>query len=127
MIHPLFRLAASQPLLLAEHAAAYASLLSEEVAVTSARLQQRVAFQLAGAACLMVAATLAGVAVLLWAALAESGIRLPWLLGATPALPALLGAWLLRRGQARQTSDPFGTLRRQLAEDAALLRSTATP
>jgi hypothetical protein len=127
MIHPLFRLAASQPLLLAEHAAAYASLLSEEVAVTSARLQQRVAFQLAGAACLMVAATLAGVALLLWAALAESGIRLPWLLGATPALPALLGAWLLRRGQDRQTTDPFGTLRRQLAEDAALLRSTATP
>jgi hypothetical protein len=127
MIHPLFRLAASQPLLLAEHAAAYASLLSEEVAITSAGLQRRVAFQLAGAACLMVAATLAGVALLLWAALGESGIRLPWLLGATPALPALLGAWLLRRGQARQTTDPFGMLRRQLAEDAALLRSTATP
>jgi hypothetical protein len=127
MIHPLFRLAASQPLLLAEHAAAYASLLSEEVAITSAGLQRRVAFQLAGAACLMVAATLAGVALLLWSALAESSIRWPWLLGATPALPALLGAWLLWRGQARPTTEMFATLRRQLAEDAALLRSTTTP
>lgn len=127
MIHPLFRLAAAQPLLLAEHAAAYAGLLSEEVAITSSGLQRRVALLLAGGACLMVAATLSGVALMLWAALGESGIRWPWLLVLVPALPALLGAGLLWRAQARPSTVPFDTLRRQLAEDAALLRSTAAP
>ena len=64
MIHPVFRLAASQPLLLAEHAAAYASLLGEELVIGSARLKRRLAFQLAGAACLVVATILLGVALL---------------------------------------------------------------
>lgn len=127
MIHPLFRLAAAQPQLLAEHAAAYAGLVAEEFAIASARLQRRLALQLAGAACLMVAAVLSGVALLLWAALPETGIRWPWLLGVTPALPALLGAGLLWRGHNGPTIDSFGTLRLQLSEDAALLRNSIAP
>jgi hypothetical protein len=53
-------------MLVAEHAAAYAGLLSEELAARSAQLKQRPALQQAGIACLLVASTLAGVALLLW-------------------------------------------------------------
>ncbi|MDP2407798.1 MAG: hypothetical protein U1D36_06370 [Hydrogenophaga sp.] len=127
MIHPVFRLAASQPLLLAEHAAAYASLLGEELVIGSARLKRRLAFQLAGAACLVVAAILLGVALLLWASLPSAGSRFPWLFVLTPVLPAVLGLWALWQAQDREAVEPFATLRLQLAEDAALLRNPGTP
>ncbi|MDO9199905.1 MAG: hypothetical protein Q8K34_00640 [Hydrogenophaga sp.] len=127
MIHPVFRLAAAQPQLLAEHAAGYASLLSEALAASSARWQKRAAFLLAGAACLAVAAVLAGVAVMLWAALPEAATRNPWPLLLTPLVPALLGAGSLWLGQNRHPGEPFAVLRLQLAEDAALLRRTGTP
>jgi hypothetical protein len=128
MIHPVFRLAAAQPLWLAEHAAAYASLLSEELVRNGERLQRRLVLQLAGGACLLVAATLAGVALLLWASLPEAGsMRTPWLLWATPAVPALAGLWALRIAQAPVTQEPFARLREQLGLDAALLRTPDAP
>jgi uncharacterized membrane protein len=127
MIHPVFRLAASQPQLLAEHAAAYAGLLGEELAMGSARLKRRLALQLAGAACLVVAAVLLGVALLLWASLPGAGSRAPWLFVLTPVLPAVLGLWALWLAQDRETVEWFTSLRRQLAEDAALLRIPETP
>lgn len=127
MIHPVFRLAASQPLLLAEHAAAYTSLLGEELAIGSARLKRRLALQLAGAACLVVATVLLGVAVLLWASLPDAGFRAPWLFVLTPVLPAALGLWALWLAQDREEAEWFAHLRIQLAEDAALLRIPGTP
>jgi hypothetical protein len=127
MIHPVFRLAASQPLLLAEHAAAYAGLVSEELVARSDRFKKRLALQLAGVAGLVVAAVLAGVALMLWASLPQAGFRAPWLLVAAPALPGVLGVWALWRAQERESSEPFANLRLQLAQDAALLRAASPP
>jgi uncharacterized membrane protein YqjE len=127
MIHPVFRLAASQPLLLAEHAAAYAALVSEELGARSDVLKKRLALQLAGLAGLLVAAVLAGVALMLWASLPDAGFRAPWLLVVVPALPGALGAWALWRAQKRESSEPFAKLRLQLAQDAALLRAASPP
>src|SRR3990167_2795275 len=118
MIHPVFRLAASQPLLLAEHAAAYASLLGEELTIGSARLKRRLALQLAGAACLVVAAVLLGVAVLLWASLHDAGFRAPWLFVLTPVLPAALGLWALWLPQDRGGEEWVAHLRLQPAGGA---------
>src|SRR3990167_4589409 len=133
MIHPVFRLAASQPQLLAEHAAAYAGLLGEELAMGSARLKRRLALQLAGGARPPGGAgargggVLLGVALLLWASLPGAGARAPWLFVLTPVLPAVLGLWALWLAQDRETVEWFASLRRQLAEDAALLRIPGTP
>jgi hypothetical protein len=124
MIHPVFRLAAAQPLWLAEHAAAYASLVSEELAQSGERLRRRLVLQLAGAACLLMAATLAGMAVLLWASLPAAGWRQPWLFVLTPLLPLLAGLWVLRLSQAQVDHERFARLRLQLSQDAALLRSS---
>ena len=61
MIHPVFRLAAAQPMLLAAHVGAYAELVSEELHTSAAAVQRRLLWQLGGALCLAVAAVLAGV------------------------------------------------------------------
>lgn len=127
MIHPVFRLAAAQPQLLAEHAGAYAGLLSEALVVSSARLQRRLAFQVAGAACLVVAAVLAGVAVLFWAALPDAVARSVWAFVLAPLVPAVLGIAAVWAGQNRQRGASFATLRLQLDEDLALLRRTGAP
>jgi hypothetical protein len=128
MIHPVFRLVAAQPQWLAEHASAYASLVAEELALSGERLQQRLFLQLTGAACLLVAATLAGVALLLWLSLPEAGLlRSPWLFVLTPALPLFVGLWVLRLAQGQVAHEPFARLRLQLGQDAALLRTSGAP
>jgi hypothetical protein len=127
MIHPVFRLVAAQPQWLAEHAAAYAGLVSEELALSSAGLRRQLALQLAGAACLLVAATLAGVAVLLWSSMPSDGLRHPWLFVLIPALPLAAGLWAIQLSRAQVAHEPFARLRLQLSQDAALLRSSGAP
>lgn len=124
VIHPVFRLVAAQPQWLAEHAAAYASLVSEELAQSGERLRRRLALQLTAAACLLLGATLAGVALLLWASLPEAGWRQPWLFVLTPVLPLAVGLWVLRLSRGSQDAEPFVRLRLQLSQDVALLRSS---
>lgn len=127
MLHPVFRLAASQPQLLAEHAAGYAGLLAEEVSSSGAHIKRRIMLQIIGLLCLMVATILGGTALLLWASLPPASLQLPWLLWLTPLLPALLGAWALLMAQNHKSPPAFATLREQFAQDASLLRRTTAP
>ncbi|MBW6494112.1 MAG: hypothetical protein K0B16_06085 [Burkholderiaceae bacterium] len=121
MLHPLIRLFASRPQLLVEHLSAYAELFAEEFASASALMKQRWTLQLVGGACLAVAATLAGVAVMLLVALPT--VALPWALALVPAVPGALGLWIILRAGAARADAQFAGLRRQLAADAALMRS----
>lgn len=127
MIHPVFRLAAAQPMLLAAHVGAYAELVSEELHTSAAAVQRRLLWQLGGALCLAVAAVLAGVALLLWASLAPGAAPAAWLFVATPLLPAVLGLAACWRAQAHRNGEPLARLRAQLAEDAALLAGHTAP
>ncbi len=127
MLHPVFRLAAAQPQLLAEHAAGYAELLAEEITVSGQHLKQRLALQMVGLVCLGIALVLGGVALMLWAALPEQSLRLPWLLIATPLAPALLGVLALWRASSVAPPPAFTALRAQLAADAELLRGSEAP
>lgn len=126
-MHPLLRLAASRPQLLAEHAAAYADLMAEEFSRSAGEWKQRLAMQLIALVGLSVAAVLVGVAVMLWAALPGGSLSTPWVLVAAPVLPALLAAWALQRCSAAGPLESFALLRRQLASDALLLRSVGEP
>ncbi|MBA4212905.1 MAG: hypothetical protein C0449_07455 [Polaromonas sp.] len=127
MLHPVFRLAASQPQLLAEHAAGYAGLLAEELTSTGAHIKKRIALQIVGLLSLMVACILSGVAVLLWASLPPASMQQPWLLWFTPLVPALTGALALLAAQNHKAPPAFAHLREQFAQDASLLRRTTAP
>ena len=123
MVHPLFRLVTARPQLLAEHVSAYTDLLAEELTSTAGLLKRRIALQLIALASAAVGVVLGGVALMLWAALPAESLRLPWLLVLTPALPWALALWASAMGGAVATGDLLVTFRRQLAEDAAMLRS----
>lgn len=127
MLHPVFRLAASQPQLLAEHAAGYAGLLAEEVTSSGAHIKKRIALQVVGLLCLMIAFILGGVAVLLWASLPPASLQQPWLLWFTPLVPAVLGVLAFLMAQGHKAPPAFATLRAQFAQDAVLLRRTTAP
>lgn len=121
MIHPVFRLAATQPMLLASHVGAYAGLASEELLLMGMALKRRWMWQLFAAVCLGIAAVLGGVSVMLWA----SSLAMPtdawWWLVLTPLLPLAVGAWAWRRASQPLPCEPLTRLREQLMLDSALL------
>jgi hypothetical protein len=125
MVHPLFRLAAARPQLLAEHVAAYTELLAEELTSTAGLVKQRLVLQAVALAGAAVGAVLAGVALMLWAALPADSLRMPWLLVLTPALPWAIALWAVARSGAVASGDLLPSFRRQLADDAAMLRGAA--
>jgi len=127
MAHPLFRLLTTRPQLLAEHVSAYTDLLAEELTSTAGLLKRRMALQLVALAAAAVGAVLAGVAVLLWGALPAESIRAPWLLILTPLLPWAIALWASALSGAVASGDLLVTFRRQLADDAAMLRSAGEP
>ena len=128
ILHPVFRLAVAQPALLAEHAAAYACLFGEELALGSAQIKRRLLCLLAALFCVAVAAVLAGVAVLLWVMPSAAGLPPLWVFVAVPAVPLALAAWLAWMGRAQgPTVNAFATLGQQLSADADLLRRAAMP
>ena len=125
MFHPLIRLLATRPELLAHHLSGYGQLVAAQMGQASGLLRNR-ALLLAGLALgLMLGLGLAGVAGLLAAALPWSAMPAPWALAAVPALPLALaaGCGLALQRQPQLWSSEL--LREQMAADAALLHEVA--
>ena len=121
MFHPLIRLLATRPDLLAHHLAGYGQLVAAQMGQASGLLRNR-ALLLAGLALgLLLGLGLAGVAGLLAAALPWSAMPAAWALVAVPALPLALAAacGLALQRQPQVWSGEL--LRQQMAADAALL------
>jgi hypothetical protein len=119
-MHPLVRLAASRPQMLAEHAAAYVELFAEEATTVATHVKRQVSLQLIGVGLLAVGVILGGVAVMLWASFPT--LNSPWALALTPCVPILAGAVALRSASSKSARNPFAPLQRQLAADAAMLK-----
>ena len=124
MIHPLFRLVAMQPHLLAEHAEAYAELVAEELSKTGAVWKRRVVLGALALILLAVAVVLGGVALMLWAVTPTAKILAPWALLVAPALPAL-AALCCMFAAPRNSGDVFGDLKQQAEADLAMLREVS--
>jgi hypothetical protein len=121
---PLLQLALWQPQLLLDHALACGELGVAEGALALQQWRQRALWALLAVAGLVLAAALAGTALMLWAALPTGSLPHPqWLVGVP--LPALLlglgSAFAARRG----APPAFGLLRQQLAADLQRLREAA--
>ena len=121
MIHPLFRLFATHPELVGEHALAYAALLGDDVAKSSAALKRRAVFLTATVLLGFVGLLLGGVGLMLWAVTPPAAIHSMWVLAATPAVPLLLAlvCWLSGRPPAEAA---FDNLKQQFAADMQMLR-----
>ncbi len=121
---PLLGLALAQPQLLVEHAAACAELCVAEATIARRQWRRQGLWAVLAVSGLVLAAALAGTALMLWAALPTGTPPHPlWLLG-VPVPPLLLGlgaAWAAQR----PAPPAFGLLRRQLAADLQRLREAA--
>lgn len=124
-MHPLLNLLATRPQLLAEHAQAYAELVAEELPRATAAWKRQALLNTLALVGLLTAVLLAGVSLMLWAALPNADMRAPWLLILVPLLPlaGAIGCLVSARAQAKH--DGRGQLREQLSADLALLREVA--
>jgi hypothetical protein len=125
-MHPLIGLLATQPQLLTEHARAYAALFNEEFDEAFASWRRSFMLQAIALCCLVVAAVLGGVALMLWAvnpALQGAG---PWVLLSVPLLP-LIGAAITLIMAGKPAQQPaFSNLTAQLSADMAMLRTASS-
>lgn len=124
MIHPLLRLMATQPQLLAEHAESYAELVGEELGKTTTVWKKRVLLNASALGLAGVAAVLGGVALMLWAVVPAVNIHAPWALAAAPAVPALVALWCFFEGR-RDPGEGFKDLKQQIAADIVMLREVS--
>jgi hypothetical protein len=124
-LHPLLHLVVQQPQLLVDHAAGYAEVAMAEAARAAAQWERRVAWQLAASTSLVMALLLAGVGVMLWAALPPGSIARPGLLASVPLLPLMLALVAQFRARRAGSHPAFELLRRQAASDLMLLRDAS--
>lgn len=127
MTHPLLHLFAIRPQLLADHAQAYAELLSAEIGRASAAWKRQALLSALALCCLAVALVLAGVAVMLWSLIPMADMRVPWALLAVPLLPSVLAVWCLLAVRAQGKDDAFDNVRQQLQADFDMLRQAGAP
>ena len=127
MIHPLFRLIASEPQMLADHVEAYTDLVSEEVASAAAQWKRQAVAAALVIVLAIVTAVLAGVAVMLWAVTPPDTIHAPWALIIVPLVPALAAGWAWFSAKSGDKGQGFAAIKAQLAADAAMLRSVSAP
>jgi cytochrome bd-type quinol oxidase subunit 2 len=126
-MHPLLALIANRPQLLVDHARAYAALVDEEFDSAFASWRRRAILLVVALFCTLVAAVLAGVAVMLWTV--NPGLQTPasWVLLATPLVPLLAAVICLMLARQPTQSDAFANLGRQISADIAMLRAASTP
>ncbi len=121
MFHPLIKLLAAKPHLLAHHAGAYAELAALQAGEALRLLRQRTLMASCAAAAGLLGAGLVGVALLLLAVVPMAQMPAPWLLAAAPLLPLALAAVLWQRLHSKPLVLPFEDLHAQWAADAQLL------
>lgn len=122
MIHTLFITAAKKPGLFLEHADAYVDLAVAELACWRNRLQRRASLTVAAVLFALLGLGLAGMAVLLAAALPLNTMPMPWMLCALPLTLLVLAAFLAWRVRKLGDGTTFTTLREQMAQDLATLK-----
>ncbi len=124
MIHPMLRLAVTQPQLLADHAEAYVDLIGEEVGRTAKAYGMRAAGGAIALVMALVFLLLAGVAIMLWAVTPSADLHAPWALFVVPAIPALIA---VAGGivAMKKTEAPFIELKQQFAADLSMIRQVS--
>jgi len=127
MIHPLLRLAATEPHLIGDHVEAYAALVGEEVQKVSTSWATRIGLYIGAAVLGLLGLGLAGVAVLLWAALPPSGYNVPWAMVVVPLVPIAGAVACFLVARSKPIENGLDTVKKQLNADMAMLREVSAP
>lgn len=122
MLHPLLHLIATQPHLLADHAEAYAELVSDEVGKLSSGWKRQALYTTLGLVGLLVGAILAGVSILLWAVVPTADILAPWAMFVVPITPLVLALVCLLLARSPSQASAFENVRRQVRADLLMFR-----
>ena len=126
MIHPLLRLAATQPHLLGDHVEAYAALVGEEVSKVSTSLMMRVGLYLVALVMFAIGLVLVGVALMLRATVPATDYSAGWALFVVPLTPFVLAAICVVVARAKPIEQAFATIKKQINADMAMLREVAS-
>ena len=126
MIHPLLRLAATEPHLLGDHVEAYASLVGEEMSKASTSWALRIGLLLLALAMAVVGLVLTGVSLLLVAALPSSDFAAPWALVVVPLAPFVIAAVCAMVAKSKPSTSAFQKIKGQLNADMAMLREVSS-
>lgn len=121
MFHPLIRLLASKPHLVASHIGGYVELASAQAQEAAGALKARLIWSAGAAAGLSAGAMLAGVALLIAAAVPVREMPAPWLLVAAPLVPLLAGGMCWWQARRHSVALSLAPIRAQFAADAALM------
>jgi cytochrome bd-type quinol oxidase subunit 2 len=127
MIHPLLRLAATEPHLLGDHVEAYAALVGEEVTKVSTSWATRIGLYLAALLLLAIGLVLVGVALMFCAALPATGYPAAWALIVVPLVPLAGAVVCVMIARSRPIENGFDSVKKQLNADMAMLREVSTP
>ena len=125
MWYTLLQLFAKQPQLLADHAQAYADLVTQDVGLVSRAWKRRAILSVAALCCAGVAAILVGVALMLWAAIPAVPTQALWVLILVPLTPGIAAAWCLLAARSPAGGSAFDNVRQQMKADMAMLREAS--
>ncbi len=125
MIHPLLRLAVSQPHLLGDHVEAYASLVGEEVSRYSTSWMVRIGLYMVCLCMVGVGLVLVGVALLLCAAVPASEYPATWAMFVIPLTPFVIAVACVIAARMTSVGEPFDEVRKQMQADMAMLREVS--
>lgn len=126
LIHPLFRLIASRPHMIADHVEAYSDLVAEEMSAMATGWKRKAVLGIVAVACGAVAISLGGIAIMLWAAMPHETMPAPWVLLVVPGLPALGATGCVIAIVSMAHDRGFKSIREQFAADAAMLREVSS-
>ncbi len=126
-LRALWLLATHQPHLLVAHAAGYGTLVREEGTRSLAMLGRRALLIAVAFGALFAAATLAGVAILMWATAPAGSLVLPWVLIVVPAAPLLVAAGALLGARRGGPLPLWSEWRRQVAADSEMINRHYAP
>lgn len=121
MIHPLIKLLATHPELLARHLGAYADLASAEAADVAGLVRRKVALTLILGTSAALGLGLTGVALMMAAVVPVAQMPCPWLLAGVPGISWLAALWCWWRLRSTGAIEAFAAVREQIGLDVAVL------
>ena len=127
MIHPLLRLAATEPQLLGDHVEAYAALLGEEAKEVSTSWVRRIVLYAVAGVTGLVGLILVGVALLFWAAVPTDQYNAGWALVVIPLVPLVVAAICAFSARSKPAVAAFEKIKQQFNADVAMLREVTAP